>query len=457
VSAPKSARLSRRNFLRGLGGTAIALPLLNFVDAGRSHAGPPSFPKRIVFWYTPDGTIQNAWWPTGTASAFTLNRIMKPLEPFKRQLVILENLDMGVTYSGPGDMHQVGMGGLLTGRELQDGSLFVGAGGQATGWANGASVDQYIASRLGQTTPFPSLELGVQVIGSTVWTRMCYRAAAQPVPPESEPSRAFNRLFTSLGAPSDPASQALRTQRRSVLDGVSRDFAKLNARVSAADRVKLGAHLDVVRDIERRLDLGGGVLPAACALPAAPPATLDTDQVGNFPAIGKLQMDLLVAALACDLTRVGSIQWSNAVSATVHTWLGATQGHHELSHSGDADTAAQETLTKMNEWFAQQLAYFAGRLQSIPEGSGTMLDNTVIVCVNELSIGNAHSRYDMPFLLLGGCGGAIPGGRWLRFPTGTNHNDLLVSLCHAMGLTDVTTFGNPKYCSGPLPGLLATV
>jgi hypothetical protein len=337
VSALKSARLSRRNFLRGLGGAAIALPLLNFVDAGRSHAGPPSFPKRIVFWYTPDGTIQNAWWPTGTPAAFTLNRIMKPLEPFKQQLVILENLDMGVTYSGPGDMHQVGMGGLLTGRELQDGSLFVGAGGQATGWANGPSVDQYIASRLGQTTPFPSLELGVQVIGATVWTRMCYRAAAQPVPPESEPSRAFKRLFTSLGAPSDPASQALRSQRKSVLDGVSRDFAKLNARVSAADRVKLGAHLDVVRDIERRLDLGGGVLPAACSLPAAPSATLDTDQVGNFPAIGKLQMDLLVAALACDLTRVGSIQWSNAVSATVHTWLGATQGHHELSHTGDAD------------------------------------------------------------------------------------------------------------------------
>lgn len=453
MSAPK---LSRRNFLRGAGGAALALPLLSYVDVGRTHAGPPAFPKRIVFWYTPDGTVQEAWRPIGTPESFELARIMKPLAPFADQLTILENVDLGVSYAGPGDMHQVGMGALLTGRKLQAGSLFIGAGGQSTGWGDGVSVDQYIASRVGQTTPFPSIELGVQVIGATVWTRMSYRDAAQPVPPESEPTRAFARLFGDLGRPTDPAAAALRTRRKSVLDAVSRDLSRLSGKVSAADRVKLQAHLDVVRDIERRLDLGGGILPAACAKPTAPEASLDTDAIGNFPAIGRLQMDQLVAALACDLTRVASLQWSNAVSTTVFTWLGGKQGHHELSHAGDADAAAQELLTRMNVWYAEQLAYFAGKLRSTPEGSGTMLDHTLIVCVNELSIGNSHSRFDMPFLLLGGGGGAVPGGRWLKYPSGTNHNDLLVSLCHAMGLTDVTTFGDPDYCKGPLPGLLTT-
>jgi hypothetical protein len=449
-------RLSRRNFLRGLGGAAIALPLLSFVDVGPGRAAPPTFPKRIVFWFTPDGTIPGAWWPSGTPADFQLARIMKPLEPFRRQLVVLENVDMGVSYAGPGDMHQAGMGALLTGRRLQQGSLFVGAGGTSTGWADGPSVDQVIAKRIGQTTPFPSLELGVQVIGATVWTRMSYRDAAQPVPPESEPTRAFDRVFGGLGKPVDPAAAALRARRKSVLDAVGRDFARLNDRVSAADRVKLQAHLEVVRDIERRLDLSGGILPASCQPPNAP-APLDTDVNANFPAIGKLQMDLLIAALACDQTRVASLQWSSSVSTTVFSWLGAKQGHHELSHTADDDAPAQELLTKMNVWYAEQLAYFAGKLQSVPEGAGTMLDNTLIVCVNELSVGNSHDRHDMPFLLLGGAGGAIQGGRWLQYPTGTNHNDLLVSLCHAMGLGDVTTFGDPAYCSGPLKDLVTPV
>jgi hypothetical protein len=444
--------LSRRQLLRAAGGAALALPLLNFVDGRRAaHAEPTEFPKRLILMFSPNGTIPAAWTPTGGETDFALGRILAPLQPHRDKLLILDNVDMESAYHGPGDGHQTGMGSLWTGIELLEGTEFKGGGDSGTaGWGGGPSVDQHIAKTVGATTRLPSLDLGVQVGGATVWSRMLYKAANQPVPPEEDPGRVFDRVFGSLDG--DPTGLAkLRARRKSVLDGVAGDFRRLDTMLASEDRLKVERYAEALRDIESRLDTTGA-LGASCVKPSRPAALSLTDSA-NFPAIGKLQMDLLVMAMACDQTRVGSLQWSRSVGGKVHSWQGITEGHHDLSHKGDTDAAAQEALTKINTWYAEQLAYLINAMKQIPEGTGTMLDNSVIVWGNELGVGNRHTRRDVPFVMAGGCAGYFKTGRYLKYATGTKHNNLLLSLCRAMGLSQQTSFGNPAYCTGELARL----
>jgi hypothetical protein len=214
------------------------------------------------------------------------------------------------------------------------------------------------------------------------------------------------------------------------------------------------AHLESVRDIERRL--APAAPPAAsCAAPAMG-QRLDPTVNENMPAIGKLQMDLLATALACDHTRVATLQWTHAESIQSFPWLGVTGQHHVMSHAGDGDAAAQESLTKINVWYAEQLRYLLEKLAAVREGDRTLLDNTVVVWMNEVGKGNNHAHRDLPFLLAGSCGGAFRTGRFVDFmangASGFPHNNLLVSLAQAMGLQD-TTFGDPQHCTGALPSL----
>lgn len=442
--------LSRRTLLRGLGGVAIGLPFLHAME--RPAAAAP-FPKRFIVFFSANGTIPSSWNPTGGETDFALSPILAPLEPHKQDLLVLQGIDMEAAHHGPGDGHQTGMGTMLTGTELLVGTEFCEADcsdpSKTVGWGGGPSVDQVIASQVGQTSKFKSLEFGVQVQSASIWSRMCYLDADQPIPPEDDPLAAFDRIFGELGA--DPFGlQKIRAQRHSVLDAVIDDFEALNARVGGDDRKKLDNHLTAIREIEKRLD-AGGQLGGSCQLPdlGSPIGDIYADE--NLPAIGKLQMDQLVMSLACDLTRVASIQWSTSVSNKVFSWLGITTGHHDLSHEGDTNANAQAQIVQINTWYAEQLAYLIAALKAVPEGDGTLLDNTVILWCNELGIGNAHSRTDMPYVLAGSCGGYFDTGRYLVFDD-RNHNDLLVSLCNAMDV-GVTTFGNPAYCAGPLPGL----
>lgn len=445
------ALLNRRQLLRSAAGAAFALPLLNFVDRRAVSAAPTAIPKRLILMFSPNGTIPAQWTPSGGETDFKLGRILAPLEPHRSDLLIIDNVDMESAHHGPGDGHQTGMGSLWTGIELLTGTEFKGGGESGTaGWGGGPSVDQHIAKTVGATTKLPSLELGVQVGGATVWSRMSYKAANQPVPPEEDPGRVFDRVFGSLG--SDPTGLArLRARRQSVLDGVANDFKRLDGVLASEDRTKVERYADALRDIESRLD-SGGLLGGGCVKPARP-ATLSLTDAKNYPAIGKLQMDLLVMAMACDLTRVGSLQWSRSVGSKVHSWQGIAEGHHDLSHMGDSDAVAQEKLVKINTWYAEQLAYLIAAMKKIPEGTGTMFDNTVIVWGNELGVGNRHTRRDVPFVMAGGCGGYFKTGRYLKYPAGTKHNNLLVSLCRAMGLSEQKTFGNPAYCTGELARL----
>jgi hypothetical protein len=190
--------------------------------------------------------------------------------------------------------------------------------------------------------------------------------------------------------------------------------------------------------------------------------TGDYKMNASFPAVGKLQMDLLVMAMACDQTRVGTLQFENSVGGTQFTWVDPTitRGHHDMSHDDDSNADTMEKLTKINIWYAQQLNYLINALAAVPEptagGMGTMLDNTVVVWCNELAKGNIHSHAPQPFVLAGGAGGALQTGRYLQFNGKIPHNNLLVSLINMMGGTaggPATTFGNPAYCTGALAGL----
>lgn len=159
-------------------------------------------------------------------------------------------------------------------------------------------------------------------------------------------------------------------------------------------------------------------------------------------------------ALACDLTRVANFQWSGAHSGTVFSWLniGIQGGHHSISHLfGDGGGASPiEKYRAISKWYAEQFASFVARLKSIPEGGGTLLDNTLVVWGNELTDGTFHRTNRMPFILAGGRNMGLVPGRYLTFDSAP-HNNLLVSLCQAMGVKDQATFGDARYCTGPLP------
>lgn len=452
--------LSRRQFLRGAAGTAVALPLLSSLGS-RARAVPPSFPKRLVVFYSPHGTVKKDWIVTGSENDFTLSGILAPLEPHKKDLLVLKNIDLLSAEYGPADTHQEAMSALLTGYgTIADPS---GSGGrrmdtsEPVGWGGGISVDQFLAGSLGAMTKLPSLELGVVSTFNEVGGRIIYSAPGTPVPPVNDPAMIYDRIFADLAL--DPATlAAIRRERKSVLDVVQKQFARVQNAVSKEDRDKLQAHADAIRGIELRLDAPGGVLGGACTKPARP--DIDFNKIELYPDIGKLQMDLLVLALACDVTRIASIMWSHAgFTSPPSPWLGIEEGHHTLSHTGDSDVDAQTKLSKVKTWYAQQFAYLIAALKAVPEGAGSMLDNTVVWWGSELSVGNTHSHHDMPFVLAGSCGGYFKTGRFIDYgrdasDLGHTHNDLLVSLCHAMGRTDVGAFGNVKYCTGaPLPKL----
>jgi hypothetical protein len=408
-----------------------------------AHAAPASKPLRFLVMWTPNGTVPENWTPSGTESTFQLSPILQPLAPHQSDILVLDGLDALSAYKGPGDAHQKATGQCLTGTELQEGT-FAGADGLSAGWANGISVDQAIANHVGKETRLRSLELGVYVSGAAVNSRISYRGPAQPLPPENNPRAAFDRLF---GDPTEtPASRAERVARRkSVLDAVTDRYQRVLPALGSADRQKLEQHLTALRDIEQRLD-SPAVL--GCQAPPRPP-NIGPDRIEDIPQLGRLQIDMMVSALACDVTRVGTLMWGNSATDKTYPWLDVHEAHHELAHRGDSDVDAKDKLTRIYRWYAEQFAYLIARLKSVPEGNGTMLDNTLVLWISEHSKGNVHDRRGLPYVAAGRAGGAVRTGRWVRYAGDVPHNNLWVSCLNIFGV-QATTFGNPAYCTGAL-------
>jgi hypothetical protein len=205
-----------------------------------------------------------------------------------------------------------------------------------------------------------------------------------------------------------------------------------------------------LRDIESRLATVAEPAATGCTPPSLG-GSIDVRAESNYPRVGELQMDLIVAAFQCGLTRVASLQWGNSNDQCTYSWLGVNTLGHDMAHNNhNCDPSGSKKLTTFR-WYSEQAAYLLGKLQAVPEGNGTMLDNTVVLWASEFGDSNGHVSNNLMWLLMGNAGGYFRSGRILNCG-GRSTNDVHTSLCNAMGLPD-TSFGNSAYCRGPLPDL----
>jgi hypothetical protein len=436
--------VSRRELLRRLGVGSSVLPFLGNLPSFAS-ARSAALKQRLVIVFSPDGVVKKDFWPaqSGSFADADLPRILAPFAPFKDRLLTLKGVNN--VLRGDGDGHMRGMGCLLTGIELFPGNIQGGSDTPA-GWSTGISIDQEIRNHLqadpAAATRFGSLEFGVLVPNKAdTWTRMVYAGPNKPVAPIDDPYQMFTKLYGQLKD---------RESMRSVLDELHEDLATVSASLPVEDRRILEEHTALVRDFER--SLAGHDAAITHAVPTLEQGVID--QNDHMPRISRMQIELLVSSLAADFTRVATLQYTNSVGQPHMKWIGVDEGQHELSHEPNSNAAAQEKLTKINSWYAGEIAWLAQRLAETPEpgGEGTLLDHTTIVWTNELGEGNSHSRNDIPWVLLGG-GLGFATGRAIDYD-GVPHNRLLIALAHAMGHTSLTRFGNPDHCGdGPLTGL----
>ena len=457
-----SRRLHRRTLLRGAAGLAVALPFLDAMLPHNARAQAAAPPLRFGVVFSANGVIDADWVPTGGVTDFTLSKALAPLAPHRQDIVILQGLNNESSYLQEGNPHDLGMAHMLTGIRMQ--STTVGrAGHSLDGTAGGPSIDQALAKVIGNDTKLRSLELGVESTISDLEpmvTRMSYGGPHDPRTPLDDPKQVFTRLFGDSLA-SQAEIEALRKRRRSVLDAVLGEFNSVNATLGYDDKQKLERHATAIRDIERQLDIMN--MPNAnCKVPSGPPnvdvKVVDcmrddpprpTKCLTGFPEIGKAQMDLMVLALACDLTRVASLQWSTAESTTVHSQLGISDEHHLMSH--DIKNKAP-LMTKVNTWYSEQFAYLLGEMKKVTEaGGGTLLDHTLLFWPNELSQAEVHSRKGLPYVLAGKASGKFPTGRFLKY-NGEPHNRLLTSFLNMFGI-QANSFGEPQF-PGTLTGLV---
>lgn len=507
----KSWYVNRRTFLRGAGGVTIGLPLLNAMLPGQvgAQADPPI--RRFLLWSENNGTVMDAWRPSGGVSSFTLGRLHKSLEPYRNQLLILSGLHNKSARDSKTNtaVHQ-GNAGIATGGYNTMGGVWgseqqVNAPG--TGMTNPTfySVDQRICQEPqyqgALAAQFLSYQFGVQVSDVPATSaRVNYKYTKtpafvqdksdndNPIPQyegthvESNPQQAFKDLFGALApGPTTPggsgtaeeqaAAAARQSQKRgSVLDYVKDSYSGLMLKVGTEDQRRLNEHLELIRKLELQVAaIPPAIANAAClppagsSLPSGRPCKEEdqgTNQGPNnvdgctgdlFEPIGKAQMDLLTMAFSCDLVRVSTMQWSMAGNRVGFGHIGAGGAtHHDLAHASDPK------LEVIHTWYATMMAYMLQKLAAVVEPDGkTLLDKTGILWVNELSTGATHSKEDMPLMLLGGAAGALNPGRFLEFRGQDRSNtDLLLGLLHAYGIMD-QSFGDIRgsalgWLQGPL-------
>lgn len=461
--------LSRRRLLTSLGASAALAPFLPILNASGQES---SLPKRLLLFFSPDGTasIDHGgaivdWSPSGGETDFTLHYIHEPLESHKSRLVF--PLGMRFSAGGAGQEHAFGMSGLWSGASLKppgNGADFDGGNGQRTGWGSGPTIDQIVARGSGpeapyqsnaddatQETPYRTIELGVQCQDPHSMHRMIYAGDDQPIHPEVNPRAAFDRLFSGVGETTEPSTPSAGPdpRKRAAVDLLLTQTERLRSKVGREEAFKIDAHLEGLAAIQRRLDTVA--TPAAgCTAPTGemPEPRSQWENSATFPAEATAMMDIVTHALACDLTRVASVQLSRGFSNIVHEWAGVSQGHHTVSH---LDGDHRQELQDIDRWYSTQFAYLLAKLDSIPEGDGTLLDNTLVVWGREMAT-TSHKMTPMHLILAGGARGTLQTGRALRYD-GEPHAKALVSIAQLMGL-DVNGVGDRDPDSGPLSGLV---
>ncbi len=433
--------ISRRTVLRGLG-TAIALPWLEAMAPAApliAGLGRPADsvkpPVRMAFLYVPNGMHMPDWRPQGPGGEdFELQSIMKPVEEFRHKMNVFTGLSLRGAKAlgdGGGD-HARSVAAFLTGAHPRKTH---GADIQ-----NGVSVDQVAAEKIGHLTKLKSLELGTEAssIGgrcdsgySCLYTsNVSWRTDTSPLPKEVNPAAVFERLFGSASEADNKKSLARRESRRkSILDFVHSEAKSLSSNLGVQDRRKLDEYLYAVRDIERRLQSVDKLDQAE-------------EDVSNFPRpIGvpaeygehiKLLFDMMVLAFQTDSTRVCSFMYANAGSNRSYRNLAISEGHHNISHHKGAHDK-QKKISKINQYHMSLANHLLTRLDSIPEGNGTLLDNCMIVYGSGIADGNRHEHSDLPIAMFGGGGGTIKTGRFIRCRLETPLTNLYCSMLGRVG------------------------
>jgi len=425
--------LPRRTILKGLG-TTLALPFLesmvpSFTALAQSAAAPP---LRFGGIYLPNGMPIKDWMPTTTDGTLEITPVLKPLEPFRDHITVYGNM----TRAGGRNAtdHAVSSAGWLSGvvakqTEAEDISL-------------GVTLDQVLARQVGQDTPFPSMEFATEdfagYIGGCVPGYSCtymntisWAGQTSPLPMEINPRVAFERMFGRAG---DPGARITRMkENRSILDSIGAEARALQGKVTPADRVRLDAYLDNVRELERRIqrtetrNASDVTLPAPIGIPE------------TFEEHAALMFELLAVAYEADMTRVFTYMMAREASGRTFPALGIAEAHHDVSHHGQAP-AKMALHAKINTHFTNLFATFVERLSKTPEGDGSLLDHSLIMYGTGMSDGQAHNDYPLPIAVVGGAKAGNRGNRFVVAKERTPLANLLLGVAGAFG-SRLETFG----------------
>jgi hypothetical protein len=442
----RDMRLTRRTILQGIGlGAAMGLP---FLRSAPSAAAPAGTPKRFVVFFSGNEPMGKQYWQMndlgpGNTLPSTLPEMLSSLQPHRQKLNLITDLRLVTRDVDPHHGGHTGIGHTLTGRIN---SPFPNATSEGHYWAGGISLDQYLADKLG----VEALTLGaLPGKASTGSARISSRGKDQPVHPIEDPRKAFDKLFASVNLAPDEAEK-LRQQKQSVLDFVAKDLDRVKLKLPTEDRAKLDVHLEHIRSIEAQLGAPGA--GAGCN-PTDPtyPGGYDHEANEFFPKTARLQMDILAEALACGLTHVGSVQLGSSGSSHITPlWpdegLNIGTNYHTLAHEWTPTNMFKQRMD-VEKFHVKLFAYLLDRLDSMPEGTGTVLDNSVVLYAKPIG-SQKHGQYPMFYMLAGGAGGALKTNRYLSFDK-QPHNNLLTSICNLMGFDD-EKFGDPSICTGAL-------
>ena len=419
--------IGRRTLLRGLLGGAVVTvglpPLEAFLDLTRKANATCGgvVPRRFGLFFWGNGNRPDKWLPVGEGESWELSEQLAPLAAVKHKITVVSGMAVKTGNVYP---HTSGSVGLLSGAAaLDDGS-----------WGL-PSVDQVVADAVGGETIYSSLHTS-----ATGASGLSYIGPNTRNPPESSPFAFFERVFGAgfrLPGEEGVVDPSLGL-RRSVLDAVMGDVARLQARVGAEDRVRLEQHLDGIRELEQRLARLQEDPPdlESCSLPESPlPDYPDLDGRPQVSARSRAMCDLLAMALACDQTRVFGHWFSDPVSDILYD--GASEGHHALTHNEGGD---QPEVNDITAQIMEEFAYLVAKLDSIPEGDGSLLDNCVVLATSEVSEGRTHSVEDMPVVLAGGACGRLRTDYHYRSYTAENVSKVMLSVVRAMDI-DAATYG----------------
>jgi hypothetical protein len=424
--------IPRRTFLKGVGAT-VALPFLDAMVPVFAAPGANDRPTRLSFIEVPNGIIMDKWTPATEGAGFTFTPVLKPLEAFREQMLVLSGLDQNEARQFDGELggdHSRACAAFLTGTHCK---MTSGADLQA-----GISVDQIAAKEFGKYTQLASLEVGMEsseVVGACESAYSCayyntisWRTESNPLPMENRPRVIFERLFGESGSTDPKVRMARMEENRSILDAVMDDISRLRKRLPAGDRDKVDQYIEAIRDVERRLDVAESQSDRELPEMAGPVGTPET-----FSEFYKLMADLQILAWQSDMTRVCTFQIGHEMSNRAYPELGFGDSHHSVTHhQGDPEKIAK--TIQVNIFHTKMLAYYLEKLQSTPDGEGTLMDNTLMMYGSALSNGNLHIFHDLPLILVAGSATGIKGGQHVRYSKGTPMNNLFLTMLDKAGV-----------------------